>query len=201
MAIWATAQTGETAKHVEKHLYSSFAVLGVPREIKTDNGPAYLSTRFQRFCILWGIKHNTGIPHSPTGQAIVERAHQTLKQLLQKQKGGMSGMMPAERLNKALYVLNFLRLTGTRQEPPMMIHSLALKGDAEQSMGTQQPLVMFKDLNTGQWEGPVKVQLTGRGYMCLLTDHGPRWVPSHWVRPWKGNQACDARPRNGSDSD
>ena len=49
----------------------------------------------------------------------------------------------------------------------MMIHSLALKGDAKQSMGTQQPLVMFKDLSTGQWEGPVKVQLIGRGYMCV----------------------------------
>ncbi|NXL36271.1 POK18 protein, partial [Glaucidium brasilianum] len=64
-------------KHVEKHLYSSFAVLGVPRKIKTDNGPAYISGCFQRFCILWGIKHCTGIPHSPTGQAIIERAHQT----------------------------------------------------------------------------------------------------------------------------
>jgi len=42
-----------------------------------------------------------GIPHSPTGQAIVECAHCTLKALLQKQKGGEMGS-PAERVAKAL---------------------------------------------------------------------------------------------------
>ncbi|KFU85004.1 hypothetical protein M959_08555, partial [Chaetura pelagica] len=85
MVVWATAQTGETTKHVEKHLYASFAALGVPITIKTDNGSAYVSCRFQQFCLTWGIRHVTGIPHSPTGQAMVERAHQTLKNLLIKQ--------------------------------------------------------------------------------------------------------------------
>ncbi|NXK01522.1 POK19 protein, partial [Corythaixoides concolor] len=60
-----------------RHLYACFAVLGVPFEIKTDNGPAYASLHFARFCNLWGITHRTGIPHSPTGQAIIERSHQT----------------------------------------------------------------------------------------------------------------------------
>ncbi|NXC46429.1 POK18 protein, partial [Penelope pileata] len=64
-------------RYVEKHLYACFAVMGVPRTIKTDNGPAYTSARFQRFCAQWGIQHTTGIPHSPTGQAMVERAHGT----------------------------------------------------------------------------------------------------------------------------
>ncbi|NXN20285.1 POK18 protein, partial [Indicator maculatus] len=52
-----------------------FAVMGVPMEVKTDNGPAYLSKRISQFMRIWGIKHVTGIPHSPTGQAIVERAN------------------------------------------------------------------------------------------------------------------------------
>ncbi|NXC45468.1 POK18 protein, partial [Penelope pileata] len=64
-------------KHVEKHLHAFFTVMGVPRTIKTDNGPAYTATRFQRFCTQWGIRHVTGIPHSPTGQAMVECAHGT----------------------------------------------------------------------------------------------------------------------------
>ncbi|NXK83674.1 POK19 protein, partial [Amazona guildingii] len=58
-------------------LYTSFAVLGVLQSIKTDHGPAYASQRFLQLCTTWGIKHITGIAHSPTGQAIVERAHQT----------------------------------------------------------------------------------------------------------------------------
>ncbi|KFQ43671.1 hypothetical protein N333_12636, partial [Nestor notabilis] len=79
MVIWATAQAGKTARHIMKHLYNCFAVMGVPLSIKTDNGPSYVSRTFQHFCQLWGVTHITGIPHSPTGQAIVERVHQTLK--------------------------------------------------------------------------------------------------------------------------
>ncbi|NXJ98963.1 POK11 protein, partial [Corythaixoides concolor] len=57
----------------KKRLCASFASLSVPLAVKTDNGSAYVSHCFQ----LWGIEHTTGIPHSPTGQAIIERAHQT----------------------------------------------------------------------------------------------------------------------------
>ncbi|NXU09021.1 PO113 protein, partial [Pardalotus punctatus] len=84
-AMFASAHTGEKAKDVEKHLVQAFAVLGMPKELKTDNGPAYISKEFSRFCQQWGVQHITGIPHSPTGQAIVERAHQTLKRVLRQQ--------------------------------------------------------------------------------------------------------------------
>ncbi|NWQ98959.1 POK19 protein, partial [Burhinus bistriatus] len=63
--------------HVIRHLTSCFAIMGVATEIKTDNGPAYSSKKVATFFKDWQIKHVTGIPHSPTGQAIVERAHQT----------------------------------------------------------------------------------------------------------------------------
>ncbi|NWY53956.1 POK18 protein, partial [Chionis minor] len=55
----------------------AIAALGVPQELKTDNGPVYVSQRFAHYCALWGIRQTTGIPHSPTGQAIVERVHST----------------------------------------------------------------------------------------------------------------------------
>jgi len=45
--IWATALPGEKAQHVCKHLLSCFAVLVVPEEIKTDNGPAYVSQKLR----------------------------------------------------------------------------------------------------------------------------------------------------------
>ncbi|NXT30474.1 POK6 protein, partial [Syrrhaptes paradoxus] len=70
--VWATAQAGEKALHVIRHLTSCFAVMGVPREIKTDNGPAYTSKKISQFMRMWGVRHITGIPNSPTGQAVVE---------------------------------------------------------------------------------------------------------------------------------
>ncbi|KGL95199.1 hypothetical protein N301_09922, partial [Charadrius vociferus] len=75
----ATAHTGEGAKDVIRHWQRAFSVAGVPNQIKTDNGPAYASGKVKAFLQLWGVTHVTGIPHSPTGQGIVERAHGTLK--------------------------------------------------------------------------------------------------------------------------
>ncbi|NWW08986.1 POK18 protein, partial [Oreocharis arfaki] len=55
----------------------AFAALGIPACVKTDNGPAYASQKVRNFLCLWGISHKFGIPHSPTGQAVVECAHHT----------------------------------------------------------------------------------------------------------------------------
>ncbi|NXE93139.1 POK18 protein, partial [Menura novaehollandiae] len=64
-------------RDVIKHFQRAFSVLGVPKTIKTDNGLSYVSRSLNNFLCLWGVSHTTGMPHSPTGQAIVERAHGT----------------------------------------------------------------------------------------------------------------------------
>ncbi|RMC02479.1 hypothetical protein DUI87_20873 [Hirundo rustica rustica] len=74
-AMWASAHTGEKARDVIAHWRQAFAVLGIPSAVKTDNGPAYASQQVRQFLQSWGVSHNFGIPHSPTGQAIVERNH------------------------------------------------------------------------------------------------------------------------------
>ncbi|NWT31248.1 POK7 protein, partial [Cardinalis cardinalis] len=67
------------------------------------------------------VKHVTGIPHLSTGQAIVERAKRTLKEYLIKQK--VPGETdPQNRLNKALFTLNFLSLATGAEQPPVVIH-------------------------------------------------------------------------------
>ncbi|KFO62237.1 hypothetical protein N302_03228, partial [Corvus brachyrhynchos] len=84
-ATFTSTRAGEKAKDVTKHFLLAFATLGVPTKIKRDNGPAYVSKQLQEFFSTWGIRHTTGIPHSPTGQSIVERAHQTIKRVLDQQ--------------------------------------------------------------------------------------------------------------------
>ena len=86
--IWVTAHSSETTKHVQRHLYACFAVVKLPKTIKTDSGPVYTSRAFQQFLKIWSIKHSTSIPYNPQGQAIMERANQSLKHMIQKQKGG-----------------------------------------------------------------------------------------------------------------
>ena len=81
--------------------------MGLPKALKTDNAPAYTSKSFQEFCIKFQIKHNTGIPYNPQGQAIVERAHQTLKIQIQKLKEGeFKYSCPHQILQHALFIIN-----------------------------------------------------------------------------------------------
>ncbi|NXR32157.1 IGEB protein, partial [Zosterops hypoxanthus] len=67
------------------------------------------------------VKHTTGIPHSPRGQAIVERANCTLKDYLAKQKQ-TNGIDVVSRLSKILFTLNYLCLAEGREEPAVVIH-------------------------------------------------------------------------------
>ncbi|RLV86640.1 hypothetical protein DV515_00015839 [Chloebia gouldiae] len=72
-----------------------------------------------------GVKHTTGIPHSSTSQAIVERANRTLKEYLAKpkQKG--------------------------REEPVDVIHHQAVKEERLQAVPGLY--VYHKDMQTGEW--------------------------------------------------
>ena len=157
--------------------------MGIPVQLKPDNAPAYLSLTLHQFLNLWGITHVTGIPHSPTGQAIIERTHQTLKQLLIKQKEGEEGLVPQARIHKAVYVMNFLRLVGDAEDPPAVIHSQAL-GSGHQDLG-KGVLVQYKDLESGVWKGPVELKFIGRGYVCVIAERGPQWIPARWIKPWR----------------
>lgn len=64
-ACWATAHTSEKAKHANNHLLQCFVVLGIPKQIITDNGPCFTSASFATFLKHWEIKHVTGIPYNP----------------------------------------------------------------------------------------------------------------------------------------
>ncbi|RMC04319.1 hypothetical protein DUI87_19138 [Hirundo rustica rustica] len=65
-ALYASAHTGEKSSDAMKHLIQAFSFLGIPKSIKTDNGPTYTSKEFRSFLQQWGVEHKTSIPYSPT---------------------------------------------------------------------------------------------------------------------------------------
>jgi transposase InsO family protein len=85
--IYASSHIGEATKHVITHCLFAFSAMGKPQQLKTNNGPAYISAAFQQFCETYQIHHIPGIPYNPQGQTIVERAHATHKMQLQKLNG------------------------------------------------------------------------------------------------------------------
>nr|UKS89475.1 polyprotein [Bovine retrovirus CH15] len=181
--IWATPQGGETVKHVIAHLLESFAVLGVPQTIKTDNGPAYSSNKFKRFLTQYKIHHITGIEYNPQGQAIIERAHGTLKLYIKKlKKRGERELElpplialqnnPRAILSQVLFTLNFMNL------PQGDIQTTAERHFEEKSEPLIHEDVWVRPLMETEWV-PAQLLVKGKGYGLVLLQNGKQqWLPA-----------------------
>lgn len=180
--IYATPSTGEKVSQVKAHCLEAWAAWGKPQKIKTDNGPAYTSRSFGEFCTKMGISHTLGLPYNPQGQGIVERANRTLKELLQKQKGGIAEhATPKERISLALFTLNFLVLNDFNQT--------AADRHAQLTKYPQEA-VMWKDVLDNKWYGPDPVIQRSRGAVCVFPQEraDPIWVPERLTRKIKGEE-------------
>ncbi|NWW09684.1 POK19 protein, partial [Oreocharis arfaki] len=96
------------------------------------------------------IRHTTGIPHSPTGQAVVERAHQTLKRILLQQSPSLKTNSPVFRLARALFTINFLNRSFEEPEPPIFQHFM----NSGRVKLKENPEALIKDPETQQVKGP-----------------------------------------------
>jgi transposase InsO family protein len=107
--LFASLHIGKASKSIIDRCLQAFNAMGLPKLIKTDNGPFYSSKKFISFCKEFGIKHKTGIPYKPMGQGIVERANGTLKNWLfkTKQEQLYPPKSPKAHLAFALFVLIF----------------------------------------------------------------------------------------------
>ncbi|NWY27042.1 IGEB protein, partial [Pheucticus melanocephalus] len=90
------------------------------------------------------IEHKTGIPYSPTGQAVVERTHQSLKRVLEQQRTAVKVESPHVRLSKALFTINFLNCSFDNLNSPIARHF----GQHKQLQLKARPLVLIKDPET-----------------------------------------------------
>ncbi|KAL6076000.1 hypothetical protein STEG23_007607 [Scotinomys teguina] len=123
------------------------------------------------------VSHSTGLPYNPQGQGIVERANKSLKELLEKQKGGIAeGATPRERLALALFTLNFLNLDDageTATERHMLIKDRK-----------HLDMVKWKDVLDNKWYGPDPVIMRSRRVVCVFPQNqeNPHWVPSRLTR-------------------
>ena len=73
-----------TSSDVILHLRSIFARHGIPEVVVSDNGPQYAGHEFARFAERTGCTHITSSPRYPQSNGKLERAVQTVKNLLKK---------------------------------------------------------------------------------------------------------------------
>ena len=68
---------------IEK-MRSTFAALGVPEQLVTDDGPSFTRAEFAQFVQNNGVRHVTTAPYHPGSNGLAERAVQTFKTGLKK---------------------------------------------------------------------------------------------------------------------
>lgn len=127
----------------------------------------------------------------------MERTHLTIKNVLYKQKGGIGDTFrsPKDKLNTILFILNFLTLDKTGKS--------AADRHASAAAAPPKPLVLWKDILTGKWNGPDPVLVWSRGSVCVFPQEkeAPIWIPERLVRaalpPNTSHDAEDADDNSG----
>ncbi|XP_064464283.1 uncharacterized protein LOC135375528 [Ornithodoros turicata] len=80
----AVALPGITTERVAEGLVEMFTRTGVPREILSDRGPAFISEAMQEVSRLLSLKQLHNSPYHPMGNGLVERFNGTIKTMLKR---------------------------------------------------------------------------------------------------------------------
>lgn len=72
-----------TSQSVINSITKIFSIFGIPKVIKTDNGPPFQSHDFKQFAHTLGFHHQRITPHWPQANGEVERFMRTLKRFIQ----------------------------------------------------------------------------------------------------------------------
>ena len=128
----------------------------------------------------WNITITHGIPYNTTGQAIVERAHRTLKESLNRiieKKTHVPLDQQDTVLMKALYLWNQFDRHGTDCTPMRKNYNLPMT-DIKAKV-----LVRFPETDT--WLPGWSLVVFGRGYTAVSHPEEPevRWVPAKCIKP------------------
>ncbi|RMB89862.1 hypothetical protein DUI87_33726 [Hirundo rustica rustica] len=61
----------------------------------------------------------------------------------------------------------------------------------------ENPLVLVRNPETGQIEGPFKLITWGKGYACVSTAVGPKWLVARHVKPYRVQTQAETDPKTG----
>ena len=79
-------QKSKKADAVISALKEAFARYGIPEKLRSDNGPPFDCAEFTHFAKQWDVELVTSSPRYPQSNGEVERAVQTIKNILKKEK-------------------------------------------------------------------------------------------------------------------
>ena len=119
---WPTVKICKTSetKEVINFLKQNFNLYGIPEKIKSDKGGAFFSKDYIEFCKSKNIETEYSTPRIHTGTGAVERAIQTMKNLIVANLE--DNLCLTECVNRALKVMRFTIHTGLKLTPFELHH-------------------------------------------------------------------------------
>ena len=84
-------------------LRKMLSAYGLPEQLVSDNGPQFVSAKFNEFCTENGIRHIRVSPYHPSSNGLAERFVQTFKTAMKK--GEREGLSVEHRL--AVFLLSY----------------------------------------------------------------------------------------------
>lgn len=153
--------SNKTAESVVKKMKGMFARYGVPKTIRSDNGPCYKAKEFREFTQEWRVNHITSSPHHPESNGLAERAVGTVKRMWKKERDKQlalmvyrntpldSGKSPSELLFCRNLRTNLPRGSNTVTEEQFKERDLLLKRDQKKHTDRRRRAKTQADLNPG----------------------------------------------------
>ena len=81
------AKLDETkSESIIQHMKSVDARYGIPKEVRSDNGPQFSSYEIKSFAKEWGFAHTTSSPRHAQSNGLTEKTVQTVLNILRKTK-------------------------------------------------------------------------------------------------------------------
>ena len=119
---WPTAKISKTSdtKEIISFLSNQFNLFGIPEKIKSDKGGAFIPTEYKDICKSQNKEIQYCPPRTHTGNGTVERAIQTMKNLILANMEDDNNL--TEGVNRALRVMRFTKHTGLKKTPFELHH-------------------------------------------------------------------------------
>ena len=148
-------------------LRRTFANVGLPQTIVSDNAPNFTSEEFTAFLKHNEIRHLRSAPYHPASNGIVERAVRTFKEGMRRLNSGSMNT----RLSRFLFRYRITPLTASGQSPAELMWGRRLRS----------PLDLLVPTSAGQSspEAPVGTRQFAVGESVYIRNYGsgPLWLP------------------------
>ena len=159
----------------------TFAQLGVPETVVTDNGPSFVSEEFKLFLKKNGIAHVTSAPYHPSSNGLAERAVQIFKQGLKKLKEGTL----AEKIARFLFQYRITPQSTTGVSPAELLMGRRLRSRLDLIRPNSAALVEAKQQHQKEAHdrtASIRTFSEGEAVYARNFSQGEKWIPGRILK-------------------